>query len=282
MFWKSFKVREQLNIKEMYSFFEKEYEKGFSFQGEAHHFWECIYVQEGSILVSADERVYNLKEKEMIFHKPFEFHKFFVDCDKKVKLLIFSFSLEGELSAYFKNKVFVLSDEQKNILYSMLNYAKKKTNELDEIKEEEYRRLVYPFRILNTYSQMIVSYIYQLFLSLADNATVSDISHTFEAEVFKNAVDYMYSNIGKKLSVSEIAKFCTVSQASLKRIFEKYAGIGVHKYFLQIKIMAATKLLNNGTSVGETAELLGFSSQGYFSAAYKRETGKSPIKNKKS
>ena len=38
----------------------------------------------------------------------------------------------------------------------------------------------------------------------------------------------------------------------------------------------ATEFLKNGLCVSETAEKLGFSSQAYFSVAYKRETGMNP------
>lgn len=67
-----------------------------------------------------------------------------------------------------------------------------------------------------------------------------------------------------------------MSQATLKRIFARYTGIGIHKYFLQLKIKSATELLQSGMNVCQTSEKLGFSSQCYFSTVYKRETGKSP------
>lgn len=281
MIWKSYKINEQLRIKEMFSFFEQECEKSYDFQGEAHNFWECLYVEEGSVCVSADERVYNLEKNGLIFHKPFEFHKFYADSESGAKIFVFSFSLEGELCDYFRNKVFVLSKEQQNIISAMLSYVNKKLPEVEKPNDAEFRPYLYPFSIIKTYSQMLTTYIYQLFLSLADSGTVSEISDSYEAAVFRKAVDYMNSNTGGQPSVSEISKFCNVSEAGLKRLFDRFAGIGVHKYFLQIKIKAATELLKSGVSVSDTAERLGYSSQGYFSAAYKRETGKSPSEIRK-
>jgi AraC-like DNA-binding protein len=52
--------------------------------------------------------------------------------------------------------------------------------------------------------------------------------------------------------------------------------MSVHKYFLTLKIKTATVLLKGGMSVSEVSDTLGFSSQGYFSATYKRETGNNP------
>ncbi len=275
--WTSYKTKNTLYINEMYSFFNEDCEKGYDFQGESHNFWECLYVKEGTVCVSADERVYNLEKGDIIFHKPLEFHKFYVDKDDGAKITVFSFSLGGELSNYFCNKVFTLSDSQRKIFTDLLGYMQAKTDETDIPPEIHGTiRFLYPFKHSKTYSQTVVCYIYQLFLSLADNGTIAEISDSPDAALFKKAVDYMSSNICNQVSIAEIAKLCSISSAGIKRIFNKFAGIGVHKYFLQLKIKAAAELLQGGASVSETAEKLGFSSQGYFSAAFKRETGKSP------
>ena len=74
--YKPYKINQLINITEMYSFFERQFGKDYSFPGESHNFWECMYVEDGSVCVSGDERVYSLKSGEIIFHKPMEFHKF--------------------------------------------------------------------------------------------------------------------------------------------------------------------------------------------------------------
>ncbi|MBQ2285544.1 MAG: helix-turn-helix transcriptional regulator [Clostridia bacterium] len=92
----------------------------------------------------------------------------------------------------------------------------------------------------------------------------------------------MENNICSNISVDLLAKECNVSSAQLKRVFNKYAGIGVHEYFLQIKVLYAKKLLSNGMTVSEIAEKLSFSSQNYFSVVFKRKVGVSPLQYKKS
>lgn len=85
--------------------------------------------------------------------------------------------------------------------------------------------------------------------------------------------NYMNRRIYESPSIEEIAKIVGVSQAGLKRIFKKYSGLGVHKYFLKLKLKLAAKMLEDGFSVTDTAEKLCFSSQGYFTKTFKRETG---------
>ena len=78
-----------------------------------------------------------------------------------------------------------------------------------------------------------------------------------------------------------IAKKLNVSVSYLKKIFTKYAGLGVHKYFLKSKITIACRLLRRGMSVCEVSEKLSFSSHNYFSTVFKRETGRLPSEFRK-
>ena len=52
-------IIEQIHITSMHSLFKIHYECGFEFPGETHDFWECLYILDGELCVSADERIYN-------------------------------------------------------------------------------------------------------------------------------------------------------------------------------------------------------------------------------
>ncbi|MBQ6999219.1 MAG: helix-turn-helix transcriptional regulator [Clostridia bacterium] len=274
---KTYKVEPQIGIKSFYSFFKRYYKNGFHFGGEIHDFWECVYVVDGSIQASGDGKVYDLFAGDIIFHKPLEMHKFSVTYESGATLMIFSYTLSGELAPYFKNKVFSLSNKQQGIIDDLLEFADTKTN----IVKDNYEHYLFASKNSPTYLQRVATYIEQLFLSLADDGSTTSSLKTPEAIVFRTASRYMKNNIDSNVSVTDIAKACSISESGLKRIFTKYAGISVHKYFLNLKLSAASKLLQDGKNVTEVTDLLGFSSQSYFSAAFKRETGKPPSKVKK-
>lgn len=275
MVWLAYGIKEQIRITDMYSLFEIHYDKGYAFPGETHNFWECLYVQKGEVCVSGNERVYNLSGGSIIFHKPLELHKFIVNGENGADLLIFSFTAQGPLTSFLEEKVFKLSDPQKEIVTSMLSFLHKRKQAKKDTAPmaQSYLDL---FHTLPTYSQMLVTYLHQLMLSLAETGSVSSVSDAPDAITFRHAISYLNSNIHRQPTVPEIARFCSISEAGLKRIFEKYAGIGIHKYLLKLKINAATELLQNGESVSDVAEKLGFHSQSYFSRAFKRETGLMP------
>ena len=285
----AFPILEQIRITDMYSFFRIHYDNGYEFPGETHNFWECLYVLEGEVCVSADERVYNMTQGELIFHKPLELHKFFVNGANGATLLFFSFSAEGPLTAALRNKVFLLSDTQKGLIVTLLTYLQSKASTISPSESTSLYKRTRPassenkidyflqlFSLLPYYSQMLASYLHQLFLSLAEEGTISTASSAQDAVTFSKAISYLNYNLHRQPTVPEIARYCNISDASLKRLFEKYAGISVHKYLLKLKIKIAMELLEDRESVASVAEKLGFTSQSYFSKAFKRETGVSP------
>lgn len=276
--WISYPVREQIRITDMYSLFEVHYENGYAFPGETHNFWECVYIMRGEACVSGNERVYNLARGSIIFHKPLEFHKFLVNGVDGAELLIFSFTAEGPLTTFLEEKVFDLSDAQQDIIASLLSFLRTRVENAKQQVPSAKTPYLYlePFRTLPTYSQMVALYLQQLMLSLAETGSVSSVSSAPDAVVFRRAISYLSSNVHGQPSVLETARHCNVSEASLKRIFDKYAGIGIHKYLLKLKTRAAAELLQNGESVSNVAEQLGFNNQSYFSRAFKRETGLAP------
>lgn len=304
MVWVAHPVKPQIQLPAFYSLFEVHYDRGYEFPGESHNFWECLYVKEGEVCVSGDERVYDLGRGSIIFHKPLELHKFIVTGEKGADLFIFSFSAEGPLTGWLSEKVFALTQFQQELLWKLYALARQSAGTGGDTgsggaaraghntgtggaagsgggvrtsgKAGGYYRYLEPFDRLPAYSQTVASFLELFMLSLAETGSVSSVSSDPEAILFSRAVNYLNSNIHRQPSVPETARFCGVSESGLKRLFDKYAGISVHKYLLKLKIKAAVQLLESGQTVSRTAQELGFNTQSYFSRAFKRETGLSP------
>ena len=304
MVWVAHPVKPQIQLPAFYSLFEVHYDRGYEFPGESHNFWECLYVKEGEVCVSGDERVYDLGRGSIIFHKPLELHKFIVTGERGADLFIFSFSAEGPLTGWLSEKVFALTQFQQELLWKLYALARQSAGTGGDTgsggaaraghntgtggaagsgggvrtsgKAGGYYRYLKPFGRLPAYSQTVASFLELFMLSLAETGSVSSVSSDPEAILFSRAVNYLNSNIHRQPSVPETARFCGVSESGLKRLFDKYAGISVHKYLLKLKIKAAVQLLESGQTVSRTAQELGFNTQSYFSRAFKRETGLSP------
>lgn len=231
---------------------------------------------DGKVRIIADERIYDMLPGEMIFHKPMELHKYHVAKDSFADLFIFSFSADGNLTDFFRNKVFELNREQKEIFDNLTDFIKSKSNAQAENDDENTIKFLESVKNSPVVMQTLATYLYSLMLSICNSNEVSMELDTENARIFKQAVSYMTHSLHRSVTINHIAEHCCISPTGLKKIFVKYTGLGVHKYFLKMKINRATRMLKEGHSVNEVAEQLGFSGQAYFSAAYKRETGVSP------
>lgn len=275
MEYKKYHIDKVIEITDMVSIFKQTYNADSVFPGEYHDFWECVYVVSGSICAAGDERVYYLNSGDIIFHKPMEFHRFNINNSDGAVLFIFSFSMEGELCASFEDRVFSLTERQRGILGLLMDYVSD-YGEADGA--ENFRKTDYMpgFWRCATYPQTVSVYLQRLFLMLCEDGSAAPAATTSDSLIFRSIVLFMQEHIRENFSVDELAACFCLSKSALKRIFGKFTGIGIHKYFIQMKINEASRLLDGGMNVTETAEYLGFSEQAYFSKVYKKSTGASP------
>ena len=274
MNWQHFDIKRNLCIESFVSAFEQEFEPGFVFKGESHNFWEMLYVEKGTVCISADEKVFNLEQNQIVFHKPMELHKFHIEEGNSATAFIMSFSLSGNFAARLEKRALTLAPHQKSFLENIIDFVRKFRPDCYDFGHGMLLNLNNSPATVHQLSCMTEIFL----LSLVETQIpVSDISDTTEIIIFKDCVKFMEESIYDWISVPELAEKCKVSVSYLKKIFSRYAGFGIHKYFLKTKINLASQLLKQGKTVGEVASILSFSSQNYFSMVFKRETGVSPL-----
>ncbi len=96
--------------------------------------------------------------------------------------------------------------------------------------------------------------------------------------VVKKALGYINGNLWGQggLSLAEIAGASGVSPGYISKQFKKEVGHNISEYILRRKIELAKLLLLQGVSYGEISYKLGFCSESYFIACYKKVEGKTP------
>ena len=87
---------------------------------------------------------------------------------------------------------------------------------------------------------------------------------------------FLSENVHAGLTLPEIARQLHMSVSNVKLIFSRYSGMGVMKYYTNLKMQAAVTYLGEGLSVKEVAERLSYSSQSAFCTAFKNHTGLPP------
>jgi AraC-like DNA-binding protein len=261
----------RFKITVLHTAFEQIQSPGFRFYGEAHDFWEMVCVVSGVIGISAGSRIATLRSGQAVIHPPMEFHRIWSEVGTSPNFIIFSFSAQNmpPLPGHF----FKLSDSMQNQLQKLLRDFK------DAFDINISVNSVKPGKELLADKAVcaLENFVLTLVATEPDNEAQDSSS---SARSFAKIVNVMDANISKKLTVGEIADLCFMSESNMKLIFSEFAGCGVMKYFSLKKANYATSLLQNGVSVSEAAEALGFNDRAYFSTWYKRITGESPGKQK--
>ena len=93
----------------------------------------------------------------------------------------------------------------------------------------------------------------------------------------QNAIEQMYVNIDRNLSVEALARECNLSVGYFSHLFRSVTGISPHAYMCRLRVERAKTLLENtDLSVLEIGLSVGFGDQNYFSRFFKEQTGAAP------
>lgn len=257
-------------IKSIITGIDADRDKDFFFSGESHSFWEAVFVSEGEITATADERIYKLKQGMLLFHKPMEFHRLIADGKNSSHLKIISFSAEGELMKAFENRCFNLSLSEQDAFSEISDYFIKADRAYSDSPDSfDY--------ISNTAVTLLEGFL----LRLKEKKEYTPRYISYNEDIYYKIVKTMKNNCDKSLSVNDIARLLNMSASNVKRVFALYSDIGIAKYFLNLRIRRAKELLQEGLSPYEVAEKLGFKPN-YFYTVFKREVGTTPNKYAKS
>ena len=112
-----------------------------------------------------------------------------------------------------------------------------------------------------------------------DNSEINDMSSSGMTK--EQIKQYIKDNIASKITVSDVAAYCFLGTKQLTRLFDKYEDITPLCYIHKQKIKYIDSLLLDGYALKDISEKMNFSSEYYFNNFYKKSTGISPGRFKK-
>lgn len=111
-----------------------------------------------------------------------------------------------------------------------------------------------------------------------DHLSIVQKEHTPLNRECAQIKNYLDANYAEDISLDTLAALTHMNKYYLAHAFTKYAGLSPINYLLQRRIQEAKSLLEStACSISQISNMLGFSSQSYFSQAFKKATGKTPV-----
>ncbi len=278
MDYKRHYVINQLSVASFIAAFEDPVEDGYNYEGECHDFWEFVYVMSGEVGVSANDKIFKLSEGDMIFHKPWEFHKIWSETSYTSHVFVLTFDLEGVLAKKLKDRVIRLNYEQISIMQSLIHSFRSSESSSDN--SSEITRLPDVFNMWSCSpiaEQMAKNYAEILFLNIIQSQNKPKPTYKSKtSEIYHNIISFMESHLFENITTKQIAAACNYSTAYVIKVFSMYSSLGIHQYFLKLKLQKAVLLFETGKSIKEVSNMLHFNNPNYFSTVFKREYGMSP------
>ena len=110
---------------------------------------------------------------------------------------------------------------------------------------------------------------------------VADVPSNKALDLSDKIEAYLVDHYHQAIDVAHLAELFGLSQSYLMRQFKAATGQTINQRLVAIRIDKAKQLLLKKLSVTETAFSVGFNSSTYFSSAFKKEVGLSPVQYQK-
>ena len=93
----------------------------------------------------------------------------------------------------------------------------------------------------------------------------------------KQVLEYIDANMGKSLSLEELAQLTHMSPGYFSRLFKQSTGYTPHQYLIRRRVKQAKELLRQRKlSIADIAYQVGFANQGHLNYHFKKLTGVTP------
>ena len=264
-----FRLRRQIQVSSIYTFFYQEKEKGFTFSGEAHEPMELTYVDKGALHSVADGRDILLEQGDLVLYSPNQWHMQYADVDMSPSYITITFDLVGEYPRDLINRKFSIPQSAVSLLQRMLR-------ELDRMDAFS--------------SDMVICMLQLLLLELlreqvapAGTRLRTTNAVNSENEIIRRAQQFITEHVREKLTVPLVARHVDVSPSYLTALFRKNLQISPGEYVRRIKLQESKQMIReDNLNFTEIAAALQYSTVHHFSRQFKDKFGITPTEYAKS
>ena len=259
-----------------------EFDKSFASEGEAHDFWEMVYVDGGCLLCTAGEESYLLKAGEAVFHRPGEYHRHAADGERAPNVFIISFECRSEGMRFFEGRRLTLPRDLVRHVFGILSEA---TSTFDiPVSDPMTKKMELLQAPALGGTQMIKNRLEMLLILLLRH----EMQKGGEGERFLRdeapgglladaITEKMRAHLYEGLSVEQLCEGIAYSRSYIFKEFRSATGHSIADYYNMLRIDEAKRLIRErDLSFAEIADRLSFDSPNYFSKTFKRYVGITP------
>lgn len=271
-------ISKLIEIEQIMSIHYFEFKADFNFSGEIHNYWELVYINSGSAIVTSDGEKMLLNSGEIIFHRPGEKHAIASNPDSPPTVFIITFRSEGDYMSFFEKRRMIVPNPFRKYINEMINDG----NEAYILTDDSPYEVPLKKRKdgLVGSEQLIKLNLETLLIKLI-RSTVLPKSEVVESKKYEgltgNIIELIKNNIYGRITVAGIAEILGFSRTHIEAVFKKNTNKTITEYMRELKINEAKYLLRKEMyTVAQISDFLCFESPQYFFRVFKKQTRMTP------
>lgn len=278
------KPKTVINVSRIVTIHDYEFGPNFVFSGEQHDFWELVYIDKGAVRIRRDREDVVLRQGEILFHRPNEFHAIRA-LDSAPNFFVISFTCNSQAMECFSHYQTKLDKTLTAYLTSILREAERtyRIPKNDPTLKKLERREDAPLGA----EQLIQMYLQQLLIFLLRSMNHRDIALFPQKEPQLHPLvsairAYLESRVEETVHIEDLCCEFGCSRSYISKLFQQEMGISPAAYATRLKIdKAKTLIRETDLNFSQISARLDFENPQYFSRVFKRCTGMTPSEFKK-
>jgi len=266
------KTSGKFNTKLLYLTTSK-YEEDWPSTRHSHYCAELFYVFKGNGSFIVENQEFSVKEGDLVIINPNVEH-----TEKSIVSQPMEYVVVG-----IDGLMFNFNQEENYIHYNMCNFGHDRErlqfHLITMVKEMEGKKTEYEAVCQNLLEVLLIQIARHNKFSIEDSNGMISKNISKECSKVKR---YFDSNYSENISLENLSSITNMNKYYLIHAFTKYTGMSPINYLNNRRIEESKALLETTDhSIAEISSMIGFSSQSYFSQAFRKKIGISPNEYKK-
>ena len=241
-----------------------------------HDEYEIYLTMTDNIKIYINGKTYHANRGSLVVYNHQDMHRVVIPADVEYERYVVHFKPEYindlsqpdvDLLDCFLNRdidfcpVIQLDDNQLDYLLGLLNKS------LQHYTTPTYGSSIYN-KIILTEILLFINPLYRTIVS----PVIASKGYTNVQPILK----YIHENLNTPLTVESITSKFYLSSHHLEFLFKKVTGMSINQYIIYRRILNAKQLLQQGISVTQVSEAVGFNSASHFIRTFKTQVGTTP------
>lgn len=274
-------IRNEIVVKDLVTIYYFEFGPTLRFDGESHDFWELMYIDHGELTVKNEDSEFKMTKGQVVLYPPNYFHGHYANNSEPVNMVIITFTSPSEKLYDICKRPLNLSSSNVKLINNIITEASGAfSSRLDFfVSCELVRRIEQPFGAEQLIRLNLETLLINMYRQTAETKVlqIHKAEKTYSDQRIEPILNYLRDNIYKKITMKDICDYFSLSPTCIKTMFRNINETSIMKYYTNLRIEEAKRLLRKGTyTVSEIAEMLSYSSIQHFSKQFRSITGYTP------